>query len=133
MEGSDSEELNIEHKIMCTSDDEYRSDDEDFYFESDHLALRGNSDYRAVLRTIVILEAQRIEAAKHIDKIAEAHKKATNDPETFVKKLATGDSLNLPGQISVQNVRNEENNLSIDAVFKTFFSISASKNQIRKI
>lgn len=84
--------------------DEYDEDNEEFYFESDHLALRGNADYRSVLRTIVILEAQRIEATKHIDLITEAEKIALNDPEAFVNKLSSGESLNLPGRINIQNV-----------------------------
>ena len=79
-------------------------DSEDFYFESDHLALRGNEDYRNVLRTIVILEAQKIEATKHIDRIASAEKTALNDPEAFVARLASGTSLDLPGPINIVNV-----------------------------
>lgn len=82
----------------------YDSDNEDFYFESDHLALRGNADYRAVLRAIVILEAQKIEAAKHIDKIAATQKEALNDPEAFVQKLASGVKLDLPGRINISTV-----------------------------
>lgn len=35
-----------------------------FYFESDHLALKGNKDYSDVLKTIFILEAQQSRAVK---------------------------------------------------------------------
>lgn len=84
-------------------EDEHDEDNEDFYFESDHLALRGNADYRSVLRTIVILESQRIEATKHIDVISVAERKALEDPEAFLQKLKSGD-LNLPGRINIQNV-----------------------------
>lgn len=83
---------------------DFEPDNEDFYFESDHLALRGNADYRAVLRAIVVLEAQRIEAGKHIDKIATAQKQALNDPETFVKHLASGEKLDLPGPLNITTV-----------------------------
>lgn len=86
------------------NDDEYEEDNEEFYFESDHLALRGNADYRAVLRTIVILEAQRIEATKHIDLVTEAEKIALNDPEAFLQKLQSGECMNFPGRINIQNV-----------------------------
>lgn len=86
-----------------SSEDEY-SDNEDFYFESDHLALRGNADYRAVLRTIVILEAQRIEAAKHIDQIATVQKRALANSEEFLKEVTSAEPLNLPGPINIQNV-----------------------------
>lgn len=83
-------------------DDE--SEIDEFFFESDHLALRGNADYRSVLRTIVVLEAQLIEAAKHIDAITETSKAALADPDTFIKKLASGESFDLPGRINIQSV-----------------------------
>ncbi|KAH3802043.1 hypothetical protein DPMN_155710 [Dreissena polymorpha] len=40
-----------------TPDDEK----ETYYFESDHVALRGNHDYQVLLKTIALLEAQRIQ------------------------------------------------------------------------
>lgn len=79
-------------------------DNEDFYFESDHLALRGNADYRAVLRAIVVLEAQRIEAGKHIDSLAAAEKVALNNPEAFVKRLESGEKLDLPVPLNITTV-----------------------------
>ena len=39
-------------------------DDDDtgtYYFESDHVALKGNPDYQLMLRTVAVLEAQRIQ------------------------------------------------------------------------
>lgn len=84
--------------------DEYNSESEEFYFESDHLALRGNPDYRAVLRTIVVLESQRIEVAKHIDKIADMKRTALQNPMEFIKKLTTGYGLDISGPINIQNV-----------------------------
>lgn len=99
---------NVDECMDEESDDEDHSDNEDFYFESDHLALRGNPDYRSVLRTIVILEAQRIEAAKHIDRIAQVKISAMQDPENFIKVLTSGGRLDLPGPINIQNVRFKE-------------------------
>lgn len=86
------------------TDDEYNEDHEEFYFESDHLALRGNADYRSVLRTIVVLEAQRIEATKHIDLLTQAERIALNDPDAFLQRLTSGEDLNFPGRINIQNV-----------------------------
>lgn len=88
--------------VHCSESEDF-SENEDFYFESDHLALRGNQDYRAVLRTIVILESQRIEVAKHIDKLADIKRKATQDPNGFVEKLSS-QNLDIPGPINIQNV-----------------------------
>lgn len=81
------------------------SDNEDFYFESDHLALRGNEDYRIALRTIVILEAQRIEVGMHIEKIGEVKRIALRDPDEFLRKLTSGEGLDVPGPIKIQKVK----------------------------
>lgn len=80
---------------------------EEFFFESDHLALRGNADYRAVLRAIVVLESQKIEAGKHIDMLAASKKAALDDPMAFVKRLSEGKKLDVPGPIIIENVRRE--------------------------
>jgi hypothetical protein len=49
-----------------TSQNEKRQDDSDntgeFYFESDHVALKGNVDYLNLLKTIAVLEAQSVKA-----------------------------------------------------------------------
>lgn len=41
-------------------------DEEDdlFYFESDHLALKGNKDYSELLKTLFILQSQQQRAIK---------------------------------------------------------------------
>jgi hypothetical protein len=58
-----------EGRLPSTStsqNEKYQDEDSDnigeFYFESDHLALKGNADYLNLLKTIAILEAQRIKA-----------------------------------------------------------------------
>lgn len=112
-------------------EDEHDEDNEDFYFESDHLALRGNADYRSVLRTIVILESQRIEATKHIDVISVAERKALEDPEAFLQKLKSGD-LNLPGRINIQNVSSD--NFKFIQTFQFHFAIlSVAEDKFREI
>lgn len=91
----------------CGDDDHQSQSDpenDDFYFESDHLALRGNIDYTAVLRTIAILHTQRIQASKDIDRLAIAERQALDDPEAFVRRLTAGE-LHMPGAISVADVR----------------------------
>lgn len=45
-----------------TRDSEEDEDEELFYFESDHLALKGNEDYSELLKAIFTLEAQRAQA-----------------------------------------------------------------------
>jgi hypothetical protein len=43
-------------------EDENSDDTPEFYFESDHLALKGNGDYLNLLKTIAVLESQRAKA-----------------------------------------------------------------------
>jgi len=37
---------------------------QEFYFESDHVALRANKDYRNMLRYVITLESQKIAIIK---------------------------------------------------------------------
>lgn len=48
----------------CVIPNGAEDDDEpdEFYFESDHLALKGNKDYLSLLKTLAILQAQRTRA-----------------------------------------------------------------------
>lgn len=78
-------------------------DYKEFFFESDHLALRGNADYTSVLRTIAILQTQRIQVTRDIDRLATAEKEALDDPEEFVKQLVAG-KLNMPGAVTAAEV-----------------------------
>lgn len=92
----------------CDDDDENDQplsdpEDDEFFFESDHLALRGNADYTAVLRTIAILQTQRMLVTKNIDILAAAESRALDDPVAFARQVKTGE-LQLPGPISVADL-----------------------------
>lgn len=42
------------------TDESFKNEDDDlFYFESDHLALKGNPEYSELIKTLFVLEAQR--------------------------------------------------------------------------
>lgn len=69
----------------------------EFYFESDHLALKGNKDYTTLLKTIVILEAQRVQAIEDLDKLLSIRTKALKDPISFVAQIQNGELPELPG------------------------------------
>ncbi|XP_038046240.1 ZZ-type zinc finger-containing protein 3-like isoform X2 [Patiria miniata] len=69
---------------------------EPFYFESDHMAIKGSKDYRMLLRTLTTLEAQRKQAIQDLDKLLESRDKALKNPVKFVHKLQHKDTLNLP-------------------------------------
>jgi hypothetical protein len=62
-------------------------ENEPFYFESDTLALRNNSDYSSVLKTLVLLEAQRIRACNDLEKLIQLKEDAMKDPLNFVNVL----------------------------------------------
>ena len=70
----------------------------EFTFESDHEALRGNRDYLSVLRSLAVLQAQKIQAVKDLEVLQEAKIQALKDPLAFVEELQTGKELNLPGK-----------------------------------
>ncbi len=86
------------------SDSDCNSDIDEFFFESDHLAFRGNVDYTSVLRTLAILQTQKIQAANDIEKLAKAEKAALENPEEFIKKLGRGEVDGLPGPITIAEV-----------------------------
>ncbi|KAL6261636.1 hypothetical protein P5V15_006724 [Pogonomyrmex californicus] len=86
-------------EVGCSNEEE-----NEFYFESDHLALKGNKDYSAFLKTIVILEAQRIQAIKDLDKLMSVQDKALKDPISFVAQLQNGDLPELPGPQKIPEI-----------------------------
>lgn len=60
---------------------------EPFYFESDSLALKGNSDYSCVLKTLALLEAQRMKSIKDLENLIDTKEKALLEPIKFVNYL----------------------------------------------
>ncbi|XP_071639106.1 ZZ-type zinc finger-containing protein 3-like [Temnothorax longispinosus] len=79
-------------------------EENEFYFESDHLALKGNKDYSAFLKTIVILEAQRVQAIEDLDKLMSVRAEALKDPISFVAQLQNGDLPELPGPQKIAEI-----------------------------
>lgn len=91
--------------------------DGEFAFETDHLALRGNKDYCELLKYIVTLEAQKMNALKDIENLAEAQNKALEDPQKFIEDLKAG-NVNFPPRQEVQDIPNIDwSKYGIDASF----------------
>lgn len=89
--------------------------DEEFAFETDHLALRGNKDYCDLLKYIVKLEAQKVKALNDIENLSEAQNKALDDPLTFIEEMKSG-SLNFPPRQTIADMPNINwSNYGIDA------------------
>ncbi|RNA11310.1 ZZ-type zinc finger-containing 3 [Brachionus plicatilis] len=62
-------------------------DNEPFYFETDTVALRNNPDYSCLLKTLVLLEGQRVKACQDLENLLELKEQAMGDPINFVKKI----------------------------------------------
>ncbi|XP_025829618.1 ZZ-type zinc finger-containing protein 3-like [Agrilus planipennis] len=67
-----------------------------FYFESDHLAIKGNKDYSEILKTLFVLEAQRERAIKDYEKVVEIQKQALSDPLPFIEKIKNKEDVGIP-------------------------------------
>ncbi|XP_014471794.1 PREDICTED: ZZ-type zinc finger-containing protein 3 [Dinoponera quadriceps] len=87
-------------------EDVKRPDEEEseFGFETEHVALKGNTDYCAFLKTIVTLEAQRTRAIEDLDKLLSVKTKALKDPILFVAQLQNGDLPELPGPQKIAEI-----------------------------
>lgn len=79
--------------------------DEEFAFETDHLALRGNKDYCELLKYIVKLEALKMKALSDIEDLSQAQNQALNDPLNFIEEVKTG-SLNFPPRQTIPELPN---------------------------
>ncbi|KAI4471288.1 zinc finger zz domain containing 3 [Holotrichia oblita] len=79
------------------TDESFKNEEDDlFYFESDHLALKGNIEYSDLMKTLFVLEAQRRRAIDDYNKVIQLQKEFEKDPMLLVKKLKTGESLGIP-------------------------------------
>ena len=98
-----SEELGCSYQKDLTKDlsitiDNVGENRNEFYFETDHDALRGNPDYSLVLKTMAILESQKAQAVRDLEVLNDARTAAIKDPLTLISKLQNGEDLRLPGK-----------------------------------
>lgn len=75
----------------------------EFQFETDHVALRGNEDYNKLLKYIITLEVQKIKAIKDIEQINECEKHAFNNPLEFADNIKNG-QVDLPPREIISDV-----------------------------
>ncbi|XP_022909965.2 ZZ-type zinc finger-containing protein 3 [Onthophagus taurus] len=71
-------------------------EDELFYFESDHLALKGNADYSELLKIMFVLEAQRKRAIDDYKKVVDLQKEYESNPVEMIEKMQRGENLDIP-------------------------------------
>nr|CAH7757667.1 unnamed protein product [Callosobruchus chinensis] len=72
------------------------SENDGFFFETDHLALRGDKDYCDVLKTVVTLTAFRQKVIQDYNKIIDIKKQLLEaDPNYIIRKIQSGEGLGL--------------------------------------
>ncbi|XP_034097443.1 ZZ-type zinc finger-containing protein 3 [Drosophila albomicans] len=84
----------------CEDDDEIEDEDDVFHFESEHLALRGNQSYTNLLRTIALLQAQRIRVHQQIDELEKARDLYLAQPQLLMQKLRNNEPIIAPNYIT---------------------------------
>ncbi|XP_019879434.2 ZZ-type zinc finger-containing protein 3 [Aethina tumida] len=80
------------------------TEDDLFYFESDHLAIRGNKDYSEVLKTVVLLTVQREQAIKDYRTVCQIKKEALEDPLALLEKIKQKEDLGIPLILDVPKI-----------------------------
>ncbi|XP_053952788.1 ZZ-type zinc finger-containing protein 3 [Anastrepha ludens] len=88
-------------------------EDNGFYFESDHLALRGNADYTKMLRTITILEVQRMRVLQQLEELELAKQRYLSDPELLLQKLQNNEELISPNYMTIEKIPEITTNLDL--------------------
>lgn len=84
----------------------YLQDDEEnsaFSFETDHLALKGNTDYLNLIQTLVHLESIKVQSLLDIETLYARKKKALENPLEFSQRLVAG-QLDLPAMLEIPPV-----------------------------
>lgn len=81
---------------MTEPSNETDLEDDLFYFESEHLALKGNKEYHELVKTLVILQAQQKRAIKDYEKVETIKQECLKDPLGTVEKLKRGEDLGIP-------------------------------------
>lgn len=74
-----------------------------FYFESDHLALKGNQDYLQLMKTLAHLEAIKVQTIQDLDLLYAEKKRALRNPTDLCEKLRSGEII-LPGLLRIPEV-----------------------------
>ncbi|CAF0759339.1 unnamed protein product [Brachionus calyciflorus] len=99
-------------------------ENEPFYFETDTVALRNNPDYSCLLKTLILLEGQRVKACEDLERLLELKEQALNDPINFVNSL---NSLQVPNRQKVYLLPEIDWNKYYDCV--DLEDLEAIKNQ----
>lgn len=101
----DSDMFDCRFTDLTHKDDYAREDDESvFYFESDHLALKGNSDYYKLVKSVAVLESQRIKIVEDIERLEELKEICKENPQEFARRLFSEHSIDIPSKLNIYEV-----------------------------
>lgn len=75
---------------FCEENHTSAGDDSLFYFETDFLPLKGNLDYLKLMKTLAILQAQRMKLCKDIEELRELQLKAIDNPYIVKDQILEG-------------------------------------------
>ncbi|KAH8377580.1 hypothetical protein KR093_006104, partial [Drosophila rubida] len=81
-------------------EDVEEDEDDVFHFESEHLALRGNQSYTRLLRTIAMLQSQRIRVHQQISELEKTRDLYLAQPQLLMQKLRNNEPIIAPNYIS---------------------------------
>jgi len=82
------EDLQMPSDLFACDFDQGRQVPGDFYFETDHEALRGNADYHTLLKTYAVLQAKKIQAVKDVEELLSAKEVALKNTQNFLSKFS---------------------------------------------
>lgn len=115
-----------------------KSDDGDdlpFCFETDHIALKGNTDYQHLLRAVIMLESQRTTAIKDYDRLLSLQEQALADPIQFVENLQLKVDMGIPPPQEVAELPYipwTEYTSNMDAVLSSYSSKHSTRLKQKK-
>nr|BAN20986.1 adenosine kinase 2 [Riptortus pedestris] len=75
---------------LCSQEHSSSTDDSLFYFETDFLPLKGNTDYLKLMKTLAILEVQRIKVSRDIQELEELKIQSQDEPFKVKQKILEG-------------------------------------------
>ncbi|XP_054275238.1 ZZ-type zinc finger-containing protein 3 [Macrosteles quadrilineatus] len=75
-----------------------------FEFQTAAAALKGNSDYRSLLKTLALLEAQRAKTIEDIEKLQNMKRKVVENPREYLRKFVNGESSDIPPRITMAKI-----------------------------
>lgn len=132
-------ELKFDHELGTRIKQEAEEALEDvgspFPFETEQAALKDNKDYQNLLRSLVLLEAQRAMALKDYETLIQLQREALLSPIAFVHKLQQKIDLGIPKPQKVAKLPSiawENYSLGLKTVFDSCSTRHLTRRKYRR-